>query len=249
MTRIILANEAGGDNQAQLKRAFGLAQEICKEGKEIESCVLYIPTQQNTAPLENLLGDKYKEIGKGLKLFKDGPVIRILTDKTIQTVGASDVIVISIYCRIESVKKVDGLHNCKAIIAIPFLKDELNDWASMWSAVRVNEKGELEGFVDKQTISSSIVKNAVDEFPISLNISHNLGKDLVASKFKILRKHNIQYNTSEIASYLVSERGWTQESAEEVKKLGDKINDGKRIQAGSPENDEQAIERWKNNNR
>jgi hypothetical protein len=245
MIRILLTNELGGDNQNQLKRAIELAGEICKKDQDIKSCILYIPTQKNTAPIEILFGNKFKLIGKGLKLDNDGPGIQILTDQTIQKAGSSDIIVISIYCSIESVKKVDDTYNCKAIIAIPWLKDELKDWASTWSVVKINENGEEVGLVDKLTISNSIVKNAVDEFPSSLSISHNSDKDTVASKFKILRKHNIQYDTNEVTSYLVSEKGWTQESVEEVKNLGENIKNRKPIKAGSTKNDKQIIERWK----
>jgi hypothetical protein len=247
MKRILLINENGGDNQLQLKRSLQIANKISEEDSSIKSIVFYIPTQNNTDPIEKLFGERlFKQIRKGLKLLDNGPGIRILTDKTLKNLGASDTVIISVYCGLESVQKANEFRNCKALITIPWIKDELNDWTETWEVEIVDENGDTNESNEKIIISNPVVQNAIEEFPSSRSVSHSSDKDAVASKFKILKNNGIQYHTDEISAYLLREKGWSQKDVSNVKDMGDKINDGRTIKAGDLTNEKESLQRWKN---
>lgn len=247
MKRILLENIQGGNNNNQILKAFQLATDICRNDASIKSLIIYVPTQNNVDHIQAVFGEQVlKDIlkGKGVTLYQDGPGLKILTDKTIQNCAMTTTVIVATYLRYETLIKADELDNCKAIIALPWLKDELNSWVNTWNPDVIDQQGNL---ISQNsiplTISSTIVKKAIDEFFFS-NISHPSDRETFVTIFKILKNNNITFSTDEILAYLVREKQWTTEDAKEVKEIGDKINSGQRVNGGDLTYEKVALRRW-----
>ncbi len=247
MKRIFLENIQSGNNNTQILKAFQLATDICKSDTSIKSLIIYVPTQNNVDHIKAAFGEQFlKDIlkGKGISLYSGGPGVRILTDKTIQNCAMTTTVIVATYVSYETLIKADELYECKAIIAIPWLKDELNFWVDTWNPEIIDQQGNLVK-QDKipLTISNPIVQNAIDEFSFS-SITHPSDRETFVTNFKILKKNNVAFNTDEISAYLVREKKWTNEDAQEVKELGDKINIGQRVNGGDLTYENEALRRW-----
>lgn len=246
MKRIFLENIQGGSNREQFARAFKLAEDFCKANVTVKSVIIYVPTMDNVEPIRDLFGEEVLDNilkGRGIKIYDKGPGILILSEKKIQGFGMIDSVVISTYGAYDTLTKADDLSACQAIIALPWSKDELNLWVETWNPDIIDQNGITKAQSSPKTISNSIVKKAISEISFR-DISHPSDKENLVTKFKIFKKNNINYSTDEIVSYLIRERHWETEDAHEAKDIGDRINNGQRVNGGDFTNEKEALKRW-----
>lgn len=245
MKRIIIPNPNGGHDNSLIKKAVDEAAKICLVDNSIKSVVFLVPTQNNVAHLELTFGEQtLKDIvkGKGVTLYKNGPGVRILTDKTIKNCEQTTTVVIASYVSYQTLLKADELYNAKAIIAVPWLKDEFKNWINTWNPDVIDQQG-IVSTSTPITITNNVVKRAIDSFPHK-TIAHDLDKNRFITKFRVFKKFNVPFNTDEIFSYLVREKNWTNEDAIAIKEIGDKINEGKTLHGGETTDLKKYFDAW-----
>lgn len=226
-----------------LQKAFQLAKDI--DG--IEEITILIHTKSNTGYLERTLGpENIKGLFNGqFVAFNGGPRLKIETKRTINDNNIKRIL-LTFGLSSDELFKYDCFYSVVAIIGHQWSENELKDWAESWGAEEI-----ISGTKKSKKINlDKVIKYAFDDLTDSVNMSsgirHPLDEELCKTYLRALNKYGYSLNERDVLSYLITEKGWDSEHADDVLKLISKLNSGSYFIGGQKTGLQNYIKNWKN---
>ncbi|MFA7123372.1 MAG: hypothetical protein WC212_04985, partial [Candidatus Delongbacteria bacterium] len=121
----------------------------------------------------------------------------------------------------------------------------LKEWAESWGAEDILSAKAFK----KSNNLNKIVKMALDDLTNSVNMSsgirHQSDNDLCKTYLRALNKYGYELIEKDILSYLITEKKWDLEYANDIIKLVSKLNSGSYFIGGEKKGLKHYIKRWK----
>ncbi len=225
-----------------LQKAFQLAQEL--DG--VQEVTILIHTKSNTGYIERTLGaDKVKGLFSGQYVaFDGGPRIKLETTRTINDNNIKRIL-LTFGLSSDELFKYDSYYSVVAIIGHQWSENGFKDWAESWGAEEVISGSK----VSKSDNLDNVVKCAFDDLTDSVNMStgihHPMDEELCKTYLRALNKYGYVMNEKDVTSYLITEKGWDAEHANDVIKLISKLNSGGYFNGGQKTGLQNFIKNWK----
>lgn len=227
-------------------KSFQKAFQLAKEIDGIQEITILIHTKSNIGYFERTLGaNKIKGLFYGQYVaFDGGPRIKLETTRTM-TDNNIKRILLTFGLSSDELFKYDSFHSVFAIIGHQWLKNGLKDWAESWGAEEV-----ISGLkMTKNDNLDEVVKCAFDDLTESVNMStgihHPMDEDLCKTYIRALHKYGYAMNEKDVAAYLITEKGWDAEYANDIIKLISKLNSGGSFNGGQKSGLQNYIKKWK----
>ncbi|QXP58274.1 hypothetical protein [Olleya sp. HaHaR_3_96] len=233
----------GNDDEAY-KEAMQFACELVKKGMNADTVILLASTKKSVGWLDRIFdAQTVKKMFNGTKFNDCIPTFLIKTVKTYSSFSASNDIVITMGLNAEDIMKIDNYQDIKAIIAIPWLLENTNNWIKTWSPTELRTNEKPESFPEP----NPIVKTALEELSKGINMSTGISNSFDNNRAKTYIRALYKYsdiNGDVVKSYLVRELNWESDNADDMKKLIDTINSGKYFKGGDKTYLKNHIKRW-----
>lgn len=225
--------DSEGPNEDAVKLGFAWLHELGEQHEDKHDSVLAINTKR---PLDNVISDVIGEQA-AKSLDKKEPVqlgeveIQLMT-KRIDPSGWQRGPVLAIYPDKDLLDKIDGMYGVTDVLVVPWSKDEAQYWIDTWgaSALRSDESG------DAPEIADPVAKEAVDTLDALVNtstgITHSSDRSTCIEIFKTLHNEGIEFDPETVRAWLVAEKGWEPDYADDVKEVAEGVQAGKRFQYG-----------------
>ncbi|WP_262181551.1 hypothetical protein [Haloarcula laminariae] len=223
--------DAEGPNEEALEKALVWLRQLGKQDSEKQDALLAVNTKnQLDGVLSSVIGD-----GPANELDKKNPVqlgdveIRLMT-KRIDPQGWRSGPILALYPDKKLLDKIDDLYGVTDVLVLPWSKDEVEGWIDTWGATSLT--GDTSG--TKPAIDDSVVKEAVETLDVFVNtstgITHPSDRSKCIEIFETLHREGYGFNPATIRAWLVAEKGWSPEDADDVEEIAEGVQAGKSFQ-------------------
>ena len=225
-----------GPDASAIKKGLRWLIELSKKDNNKKSALLAVPTKQNLdGAISSVIGETNTKILKKNEQLTDKNIhLSLFTLR--KPVSLWNGPVLAIYPNKKLIDKIDNIKNVTDVLIIPWYLDEVQYWIDTWKAV------ELGSNKPEQTTSAlnPIVKVALKKLALRVNngVTHPMDRSTAIEMFKILKKKKINYNPDEIRAFLITNKDWPVEQADNVKQIAADVLAGKRLRY-------QHKERWR----
>jgi hypothetical protein len=235
----------GPDMQA-CKDGIAKGIELALSDSELDRVILLIPSKSNTQMLEDLFSkEAVKVMFRGTGIDGHSETIKIESVRTFNKYRPS-VVVVALHIRNEDLNKVDDSYSAKVIIAIPWVKGELDDWIRTWTPVELHGKTvEVEPYSGPSWIVIKALESLTHGINMSTGISHPSDNQKAKTIALALHKYETSLHPTEIKSYLVGKLNWTQDNASKFTNLIQTLNDGRYFKGGRRTGLREIYKQWK----
>jgi len=236
-------NTQGNDDDAY-SEAIKFACKLVENGMDADTIILLARTKRNIGWLERIFDTQtVKQLFNGMKFKNCDAKFLIQTAKTYTRYSANKDIVISMALGYDELMKIDDYNGIKAIVSIPWLKDDIERWIKTWKSkeIRTNEYSEI------YELPEPIVQTAMKELTSVINTSTGITHPSDNNRAKTFVRALYKYSTIEgnkTMAYLIRELDWKSDDASDMKKLIDTLNNGKYFQGGDKTYLKNHIKRW-----
>lgn len=236
----------GNDDEAY-KEAMRFAGEYANKNKHIDRVILLALTKKNVGWLERIFKEAtVRKMFNGIKIKGYRPLFKIETLRTYSEYSSQNDFVIAMAIRNDKLFKIDDYYNVSAILAIPWLKEDIEKWSKTWQPLEIRQNSKASSYPEP----SCIVKLALEDLTLQVNlttgITHPMDESLAKTYIRTLYKYEPKINGDIISSYLVSKLGWESDGAKDVKKLVDTLNEGRYFRGGNTKGLQNYYKIWKN---
>jgi hypothetical protein len=236
----------GNDDEAY-REAMKFACKHADTDTEIKKVILLASSKKNTGWLDRLYGDKVvKQMFSGTTFKNCTPVFKIETTQTYNDSYTPSEIVITLGLDADDLFKIDDYNSVKAIIAIPWVKQQTEKWVQTWNPkeLRGNQSA-VKGFPNPSCIVIKAMEELTESINMSTGITHPSDEGHAKTTILALHKYEPELNADIVASYLVRELGWDSEYANEMKELINTLNAGRFFKGGDRTGLQHSYKRWK----
>lgn len=211
------------------EEAIKFADKLAVKNNEIKKVILLISTKQANKWFERIYNKAIvKKLFVGTRLNNFLPIFKFETKRNINDNVSQSVIVITCGLDSEDILKIDNFSSIKAIIAIPWTIEGIQQWLKAWNPL------ELRSNKVAFTVNPNpkcIVMEALEDLTASINIIdifvHKNDEKKVKKYLFTLYKNNEILESEQIFSYLINRLNWPIASAIKIKELINTINNGK----------------------
>lgn len=238
-------NTEGNDDEAY-REAIQFACKLADNDSKITRIVLLVATKRNTGWFERLFGDNIvKQLFNGAKFKNCRPIIKLESLQTFRAGSVAADIIITCGLDDKEVLKLDDCYSAKVIIAIPWLRQNLEKWIQTWSPI------EIRGNQDAGTYPepSCIVKKAMESLTALINMSsgihHPSDENLAKTYIRALHKYEPELDSNIVGAYLRRELGWSAHHAKDIENLINTLNAGRYFKGGEKTRLSDYYKRWK----
>lgn len=204
--------------------ALEYAKTICSSNGQKPNVVLVIHTMQqiSSTSLSGFLGQQQVKALKNKKqLSFDGGILRLETEKTLPY-SINDAVAIVFYADEKLLEKTEDVTALAGIVAVPWMADELDDWANRWGAIVHGEKPRLQEKIIKDPVVEKALNELVNIVNPSTGIGHPRDRTKANETLRILRAKGHEISADSIRSWAL-QRGWKSQQAEKLGALSAKI--------------------------
>jgi len=236
-------NTMGNDDDAY-REAMQFACELVNNGMEVGTVILLARTKRTVGWLKRLYGDDVvKKLFTGVKFENCLPTFLIQTVRSYTNFTATSDIVIAMGLDDGDLMKLDDYDEVKAIISIPWLRENVQRWVSTWSPTEIRTNQQAERFPSPEPVVQIALRELTSNINLSTGIHHGHDNDRAKMYIRALNKYStLDGNT--VMAFLVRELGWDSDHANDVKKLIDTLNAGKYFQGGQRTGLKNYYKRW-----
>lgn len=236
-----------GNDDAAYREAMQFACGLANKDPEIKKVILLAVTQRTTGWLDRIFGDKIvKQLFTGRTFENCKPVFKIETIKTYKDCSTPSEIVITLGLDEEHLFKVDDYYSVKAIIAIPWLMENIQKWVQTWNPKELRgKKDDIKPFPNPTCIVIKALEELTETINLSSGFSHPSDENRVKTTILTLHKYEAELNSDIVASYLIRELGWESDLANKIMQLINTLNTGKSFRGGDRKGLQHNYKRWK----
>lgn len=238
--------DSEGPNEDAVELAFAWIHQLGEEYEDKQDAVLAVNTkQQLDGVVSNVIGEQAAKA-----LDKKNPVqvgeaeINLMT-KRIDPQGWQSGPVLAIYPDKKLLDKVDGMYGVTDVLVVPWSKDEVQYWIDTWGAqtLQSDESGSTPDLTDP------IVEEALETLDrlvnTSIGITHPSDRSTCIEIFKTLHREGIHFDADAVRAWLVAEKRWASDDADDVKEITEGVEAGKGFQYESGRLSNDIMEQWK----
>lgn len=240
------------NDDAAYDRAVNFAAKLINENKTLKKIIFLVANKNSTGWLERLYGSQnVKKMFSGAIL--SGINVKIETIRT-YTDSYNDPTDVVICCGLnsEEVFKIQDYGHVDTIIAIPWLKQNIESWIKTAKAKKVNEDLSIDeedsnaSYPEPTKIAKKAFEELTDVINTSTGISHPMDNSRAKTYVRALHKYESELNSDIVCSYLINTLGWQARHSDDIRKLIDTLNSGKYFKGGEKTGLQIHYKRWKN---
>lgn len=194
-----------------------------------KNILLAVPQKDNLdGAIKDVFGDKFvKSLLKGENVVVGDKKFSLMTCRTGPQFSHEGA-VLAIHATKGLLDKIDNLHGTTDILLVPWIEDDLAEWVPRWQAIDIETDQKAGGIELPKDVKENIDNlNAVVN--VSTGLSHPSDRDYAIKLFKRMKSDGIPFNPDEIKNYLIAEKKWHSDNANQVFQIADGILKGKRF--------------------
>lgn len=234
-----------GPDEDAIEFALAWVHQLGEQDEGKQDAVLAVNTKRQ---LEGVFSDVVGESAANA-LSKKQPVqvgeaeLHLMT-KRIDPSGWHRGPVLALYPDEDLLNKIDGMRGVTDVLVVPWSKDTVQFWIDTWgaSALQSDASG------DQPEIDDPLAKEAVDTLDALVNtstgITHSSDRSTCIEIFKTLHSNGISFDPETVRAWLVAEKGWDPDYADDVKEVAEGVQEGKRFQYGRGGLADDILEQW-----
>lgn len=228
--------DSHGPNPDALKKGFVWLYQLAKQNEDKQDAVLAVNTKGNLENIkdivEELIGTAaYRSLQNDNAATVDMLDITLVTNR-IRLSGWRAGPVLVIYPTQDLLDTVDGLNGVTDMLVIPWNRDEVESWITTWDASNLIDSNDNEDGSD--LISNPLLEEAVETLDRRVNsstgVTHPLDRSSAIELFKILQENGVDFDPESVRAWLVAEKGWDPDHANDVREIAVGVLEGKRFQ-------------------
>lgn len=235
-----------GADKDVLVKCIKKAIELAEKDSEIKRIVFYSYTKNNFDVVSKVLGEGVNKMFSSPLKFNGISVPLFCATKKTYISGLYDIV---ICCHMDSadVFVVDDKPFAKYIIGLSWTKNGLDEWIARWNAENLDEDDS-----HPTTISTiePLAKIALEEMDDRMFNTKCLGnsndEETCKTYIRAINKHLPKLTPKDLQNYLVTELLWTNENAQKVGDLLDRLKNGKTFKGGAKIGLQNYFRNWKN---
>lgn len=238
----------GNDDDAY-KEAISFACDYVSEQSEPFEIILYALSKSNVGWLTRIYDDAtVKLMFKGHRFSNCEAKIKIETPKTINKYHSTPKwIAITMGMKSDKVLELENIRGIDAIVAIPWLEDDLDKWTKHLGAIDLRGNSETIEVEEPNCIVKEALAELTDRINMSTGITHPNDERFAKTIVRTFKKYNIEVNSGQIEGYLINSLHWRASRSKKFADLIRKIETGKRFQGGDKTGLQYHLKRWKSN--
>ena len=238
---------ANGKDDNAYRDAIEYASKLAKEIPGVKKVVLLIYTKTQISLFDGIFGrETIMQLLKGKNLNGDNLIFKIETVMTYRESYNKSDIVITFTLDSEKLFLIDDYYSVQAIIAIPWLINDLDKWLKVWGPINIRNGNHYTVTYPEPTC---IVKKAMQALTQSINMStgitHPSDANLAKTYILALHKFEDQLDAEIVGAYLVRVLNWRTDNAQEIEKLIATLNNGSYFKGGTRVGLKAYYSRWK----
>lgn len=224
--------DSHGSNPEALKEGFAWIYQLSKENEDKQHGVLAVNTKRNLEniqdTMEELIGSRaYRSLQDDNRAVINHLQLSLVTNR-IRPSGWRSGPALVIYPSQDLLDTVDGLDGVTDVLIIPWHRDEVETWIKTWAA---SELGGCSSDAGSRLISDPVLEEALEMLHRTVNVSsgvtHSSDRSSAIELFEILRDNGVSFDPADIRAWLVGEKGWDPEHADDVMDLAEGVLEGK----------------------
>lgn len=221
--------DTSGPDEEAMSTAFAWLYQLGEVDAEKHDAILAVNTKrQLQGVVTSVIGESAsKQLDRKNPVRLGNVTIRLMTKKIDASRGKSGP-VLAVYPDQKLLDKVDEMHGVTDVLVVPWNRDEVNRWIATWNAT---ELGTNSRDGDPNHISEPLVEAAMETLHnlvnVSTGITHSSDRSTAIEIFKILQRESIPFNPDEIRAWLVAEKGWKPNDADDVRAIAEGVLQGK----------------------
>ncbi|HNT26570.1 MAG TPA: hypothetical protein PKH10_00190 [bacterium] len=191
--------------------------------------LLAVPQKDNLdGAIKNVFGEAFvKEICRNNRCGANGHEFSLMTEKK-DHYNVFEGSVIAIYATQKLLDKIDSILNVTDVLVVPWVEDDISEWRPRWGATDIEN-----GIKSQGTVLSAVVKTRLDNLHDTVNVStglaHPSDRDYAINMFEEMKTKGTLYNPIEVKNYLIAEKRWDPEHADQVYEIAKGIFEGKKF--------------------
>lgn len=243
-TSVFLDTE--GPDEEAIEVACAWLRQLGEQDVKKQEAVLAVNTKRE---LEGVFSDVVGEAAA--KALSDKQPLQVgeteiqVMTKRIDPSGWQGGPVLALYPDEKLLNKMDEMAGVTDVLVVPWSKETVEFWIDTWGATALRSDAEGES----PKIDDPVVKEAVETLDALVNtstgITHSSDRATCIEIFKTLHSNGFSFDPKTVRAWLVAEKGWDPDYADDVKKVAEGVQAGKRFQydQGGLAND--ILDRWK----
>ncbi len=236
-----------GANQDALVKCIKKAIELAEKDSETKRIVFYSYTKKEFDLLSKVIGEENvkKMLLSPLK-FDNIPVPLLCTTKRTYKSGLYDIV---ICCHMDSadVFVVDDKPFAKYIIGLSWTQNGLDEWIERWDAENLDTDDLHQATISTIEPLAKIALEEMDDRMFNTKCMGNSSDEETCKTYiRAINKYLPSLTPKDIQNYLVTELSWTNENAQKVGDLLDRLKQGKTFKGGAKVGLQNYFKNWKN---
>lgn len=238
--------DSEGPDEEVVKLALAWVQQLGEQHEDKRDAVLAVNTKkQLNGVVSTVIGDQAaKALNKKNPVGVSEAEIQLMT-KRIDPQGWQSGPILAIYPDKDLLDKIDGIYGVTDVLVVPWSKNEVQYWIDTWGAqaLRSDESGSTLNLADP------IIEEALETLNLlvttSTGITHPSDRSTCIEIFKTLHNEGIPFDPNAVRAWLVAEKHWDPDDADDVKEIADGVKAGKRFQYESGGLSNDIMRQWK----
>lgn len=228
--------DSHGPNPEGVKKGFAWLYQISKQDEDKRHGIVAVNTKKN---LDNIQDTIEELIGAGgfRSLRNDNRVtiehlqVSLVTNR-IRPSGWRSGPALVLYPSDDLLDTVDGLHGVTDVLVVPWHRESFQPWIDTWNASDL--EGDSGDDKAQEIISDPVLEEALETLHGTVNsstgVTHPSDRSSAIELFKILEKGGISYDPAEVRAWLVAEKSWDPDHANDVQEIAEGVLEGRRFQ-------------------
>lgn len=223
--------DAEGPDQEAVELGLAWVRQLGEQDMGKQDAVLAVSTKkQLDGVFSDVVGDSAANSLSKKQPVQVGEVELHLMTKRIDPPGWQQGPVLALYPDEELLNKIDGMRGVTDVLVVPWSMDTVQFWIDTWgaSALRSDAGG------DQPEINNPVVKEALDTLDALVNtstgITNSSDRATCIEVFQTLHSNGIGFDPETVRAWLVAEKGWNPNYADDVKEVAEGVQAGKRFQ-------------------
>lgn len=216
------------------REAIAFANDLTKKNQKLKKVLLIGHTKANTGWLERLYGEKkVKELHKGMSLNEVANIkIESYTALKRKFSNKECVLIMMGLDDKEVFELDDNSYDC-AIIAIPYLKENLKGWLTANNPIDLRSGNKyLKQDLELHCVISTALERLTGCINMGTGLSHPSDEELAKTYVRTLHRFHRPLECDKILSYLTGKLDWRFEVAQELVGYIEKLQTGKTFRGG-----------------
>ena len=241
--------DAAADHTANMHTAFAWLYKATQPGGTALLAIPGLQTLQEGGIIANVFG---QQAAKALEAGQSVPLssghVTVMTKRKPPPSGWRGGPVLVAYGDKELLDKVDALPGVTAVLAVPWLDEDMAEWVQTWNVPRLGEAAApLRSLVSNKVVENAL-RSLIDRINVADGGTHSTDHAATVQLLQILRRAGEPFDPDEVRAWLVAEGGMRAKYADRIRDIARQIRDGRspRMDDNSPCWRDDIIETWRN---